>query len=228
MPIAHPQRPAAVVGQSRGPQRTLAGERRPAGVDGVIGVGRRRAPERHHRVADEFVDGAAVAGDLARHGVEIAREQRDDLIAKPFGQTGKAGDIREHHRQGSDRTARSRLDALADQRPHEIRRNIFAKRRKPAGHVGDGIRQIFEFDQARGMPSHLVEFEARDVFEFVDHHDQRRGDHAPREPGREMPAARIRTARPIEQLADRRFDRAEKFRFRDHGRQRPAGKGERG
>jgi len=46
----------------------------------VIGVRRGGTPERHHRVADEFIDRAAVAADLARHGVEIAREQRDDLI----------------------------------------------------------------------------------------------------------------------------------------------------
>ena len=38
---------------------------------------------------------AAMGADLARHGVEIAGEQRDDLIAKPFGEhPGKAGNIR--------------------------------------------------------------------------------------------------------------------------------------
>src|SRR5882762_2421987 len=60
----HPERPPAVVFQSRRPQGALAGERRPAGVDSVIGVSRGRAPERHHRIADELIDRAAMAADL--------------------------------------------------------------------------------------------------------------------------------------------------------------------
>ena len=59
------------------------------------------------------------------------------------------------------------------QRLHQIRGDVFAKGGKPAGHVGDGARQIFKLDDARGMPPHLVEFEALDVLEFVDHRDQR-------------------------------------------------------
>src|SRR5216683_6306567 len=61
---AHPERPAAVIFQSRRPQGALAGECRPAGVDSVIGVSRGRAPERHHRIADELIDRAAMAADL--------------------------------------------------------------------------------------------------------------------------------------------------------------------
>jgi len=41
-----------------------------AGIDGVVGVRYRSAPKRHDRVADEFVDCAAMAVDLARHNIE--------------------------------------------------------------------------------------------------------------------------------------------------------------
>jgi hypothetical protein len=80
-----------------------------------------------------------VAVDLARHNIKILGEQRNDLIAKPFGQSGKAGNVREHHRQRSHRAPRPRLDALAHQHPHEIRRYIFSKSRQTAGHVGYGV-----------------------------------------------------------------------------------------
>src|SRR5215467_16008379 len=86
--------PAPIISRSRGPQRMLAGERSAAGIDGVVGVRYRSAPKRHDRVANEFVDCAPVAVDLARHNIEILGEQRNDLIAKPFGQSGKAGNVR--------------------------------------------------------------------------------------------------------------------------------------
>src|SRR5258705_3570116 len=78
---AYSERPAAVIGQFRRPKGTLAGERRSAGVDSVIGICRGCAPERHYRIADEFIDSAAETADLARHGIEIAGKERDDLIA---------------------------------------------------------------------------------------------------------------------------------------------------
>src|SRR5689334_13323624 len=64
---------AMVIDETRLLHRTLASERRAAAIDGVVGIGRRRAPERHHGIADELVDGAAAALDLRRHHVEIAR-----------------------------------------------------------------------------------------------------------------------------------------------------------
>ena len=85
MPIRTLMRPAVIIGQPRRTQRALAGQRRAAGVDRMIGIGRGRTPERHHRVADELVDRAAVAADFARNGIQIARQQRDDLIAEPLG-----------------------------------------------------------------------------------------------------------------------------------------------
>ena len=40
----------------------------------------RGAPDRHHRVADELLDRAAVAADRRRHGVEVAGQELADLL----------------------------------------------------------------------------------------------------------------------------------------------------
>ena len=53
------------------------------GADGALGVvlaRGRRAPHRHHRVADELLHGAAVAADDEARGVEVAREQVADVL----------------------------------------------------------------------------------------------------------------------------------------------------
>ena len=60
-----------------GPSDRTASTRSSAGADGPLGVvllGRGRAPDGHDRVADELLDGAAVAGDDVRGDVEVARE----------------------------------------------------------------------------------------------------------------------------------------------------------
>ena len=55
-------------------------ERSPHGALGVA-LGRdRRAPHRHHRVADELLDHAAVPVDHRARGVEVARQQFADLL----------------------------------------------------------------------------------------------------------------------------------------------------
>ena len=47
------------------------------------------------------------------------------------------------------------------------------------------------------MPPHLVELEALDVPDLVDHRDQGCGDQPPRQPCRQQPGRTIRTASPI-------------------------------
>ena len=66
-----------------GPERLDGVDQVEGGADGPLGVvlaGDRRAPDGHHRVADELLDGAAVAlDDVARH-VEVARQRLADLL----------------------------------------------------------------------------------------------------------------------------------------------------
>ena len=71
------ERDGRLAGQHAGPQLELAARRRireaadgvdelegrPDGALGVVLVRRRRAPDGHHRVADELLHVAAVAGD---------------------------------------------------------------------------------------------------------------------------------------------------------------------
>ena len=193
----------------------------------MFGVRRRRAPERHHRVADKLVDRSAMRADLARHGVEIAGQQRDDPVAEPLRQAGKAGDVGEQHRERPHRAPRSRLDAFAQQHLHQIRGYVFAKRGKAACHVGDGAGQIFKLCDPRRMTSHLVEFEALDMLEFADHGDQRGGDDAPGDRSRNDPGDNDETGESDEQIPDRALDRSQKLGFRNDGRKRPAWKVER-
>ena len=57
--------------------RSSAGTHRPLGV---VLLGDRRAPDRHHGVADELLDRAAVALDQRARRLEVAREQLPHLL----------------------------------------------------------------------------------------------------------------------------------------------------
>ena len=158
---------AVVVDQAGLLDRALACQRRAAAIDGVIGIGRRRAPERHHGVADEFVDGAVLVLDLRRDAVEIARQQRNDAVAEPLRHAGEAGEIDEHHAHRPYRAAEPRAVAVADQPLDQIGRNVFPERGKPLRHVADGAGKILDLGQPRRMPLHLVEIEALDMPDLV-------------------------------------------------------------
>ena len=71
-------------------------ERGAHGALGVVFLGGGRAPDRHDRVADEFLDRAAVAlDDLARH-VEVARQRVANVFRVTFlGERREADQVRE-------------------------------------------------------------------------------------------------------------------------------------
>ena len=158
---------AVVVDETGLRHRALARQRGAAAIDGVIGIGRRRAPERHHGIADEFVDGAAVVLDLRRDAIEIARQQRNDAVAEPLRHAGEAGEIDEHHAHRPHRAAEPRAVAVADQPLHQIGRNVFPERGEPLRHVADRAGEVFDLGQPRRMPLHLVEIEALDMPDLV-------------------------------------------------------------
>ena len=74
-------------------------DRRPAGAKGVVLVQHGHAEDRHHRVADELLDRAAVCLDDSLHPLEVAREQRPQrLRIRRLAQRGRAGHVAEQHR----------------------------------------------------------------------------------------------------------------------------------
>ena len=215
---------AVVVDEAGLLHRALARQRRAAAIDGMIGIGRRRAPERHHGIADEFVDGAVLVLDLRRDAVEIARQQRNDAVAEPLRHAGEAGEIDEHHAHRPHRAAEARTVAVADQPLHQIGRNVFPERGEPLRHVADGAGKILDLGQPRRMPLHLVEIEALDMPDLVHHLDQGRRDQALGEPCRQQPGEDDQDRKTDQQIPDRHLHRSEKFRLRHHRHQRPARK----
>ena len=73
-----------------------------AGADGPLGVvlvRDRRAPDGHHRVADELLDGAAVALDDAPRVLEVAGEELPHLLGVAGLREGREADeVGEEHR----------------------------------------------------------------------------------------------------------------------------------
>jgi hypothetical protein len=75
---------------------------RKAGANGTLGivlVGCRRAEERHDRVADELLDGAAVALELGAKALVIRAEERFDVFGiESFSAARKADEVAEDDR----------------------------------------------------------------------------------------------------------------------------------
>ncbi len=71
-------------------------ERRPDRPLGVVLVRGRRPPHRHHGVADELLDGAAVQGDQPAAGLEVAGQQLTGVLRVPaLGCGGEADEVGE-------------------------------------------------------------------------------------------------------------------------------------
>ena len=65
----------------------------------MVWLFKRRAPERHHRVADVFVERALRVEDDLRHIGQVAvEEQRQILCVQFFRYCRESADIAEHHR----------------------------------------------------------------------------------------------------------------------------------
>ena len=113
------------------------------GADGPLGVvlaRDRRAPDRHHRVADELLDRPAVAVDNAARRVEVAREQVAHLLGiAVLGKRGEAHEVAEEHRdepplglrlRASRRVRAERGAALAAEAVVRLVRGAAARARK--------------------------------------------------------------------------------------------------
>ena len=116
-----------------------------------------RVPDRHHRVADELVDRAALGMDRLDGQRQEAGQMRLDVRAELFGEFGKARQVGEQHGDFRELAARFRLEPSVDQRPHDFERHIFGEGRQPAGHALQRLREIVEFGEEGRHVAHLVE-----------------------------------------------------------------------
>ena len=92
-------------------------ERRPDAALGVVLLRDGRAPERHHRVADELLDPAAVALDHVPRRLEVAREQLAGLLGvAALGLRREADQVGEEHGDEAPLGDRGRAQAAAPAR----------------------------------------------------------------------------------------------------------------
>ena len=81
------------------PHRLADGQRGMERALRVVVVGLRRAVDRHHRVADVLLDGAAIALDLGRHGLEVGALDLANLFGVArLGPAREADEVDEQHR----------------------------------------------------------------------------------------------------------------------------------
>ena len=87
---------------------------RQRGTDGALGIvlsRDRRTEQRHHRIADEFLDGSAVTLELVAQAGVIGRQDRLDVFRiEPFGTCREPDEIAEHDRHDLAFLARRRAD----------------------------------------------------------------------------------------------------------------------
>ena len=99
------------------------------GVNRVIRIVQRRVPERHNRVADIFVDRAAVREHDVGHCREIfVDEPRQRLRIQLLGNGRKAAHIREHDGEGTHLTAEDELARILGDPIGDCRRDITGER----------------------------------------------------------------------------------------------------
>ena len=115
-------------------------ERRAYGALGVV-LGRgRRAPDRHHRVADELLDRAAVELDQPSARVEVAREQLAHLLrVARLGERREADEVGEEH--GDEAALGRRSLAWRDRWLSPPRRELCRTRRRSARPASCGAPQ---------------------------------------------------------------------------------------
>jgi len=87
----------------KSPHRIDQLERRPDRPFGIVLVGRWRTPDRHDRVTDELLDGAAVAADHVAGKLEVARQELPGVLrVASLGQGREADQV---GKQDRDETA---------------------------------------------------------------------------------------------------------------------------
>ena len=128
----------------------LKGERRGAGVGGVIGIVGRRVPDRHDRVADEFIDGAGMAHDLLRHRGEVA----GSVLHDPR-RIGFLRDLREAHDVGKQQRDLPPRASELKRRSFSI--NFSTSRRGTKRENASVIVRIVETERPSSSISRIIE-----------------------------------------------------------------------
>ena len=193
-------------------------KRRPRRARRMVGVGERRAPQRHHGIAEELVDIAAGRLDRFDHQRVVAVGQRHQLLGRePGGKRGEAREVGEHHGDLAPLAAQPQLRLALGQLVDDARREIVAER------------------FLNPMPAALFDQQPDDIGQ---HHRQRRagdrnGDREP-EAERQQSATRARNReRPAQQrpkprsTGSRRSRAAEPPRLASAAADGPAGRRQR-
>ena len=120
-------------------------------------LGKRRSPIGHDRVADIFVDDAAMAADRSRHRRQIMVHHLDEALRRhAFAEACKALHVAEQHRHHPPLAVARGLRLPLDQPLHDTRIDIAAERFAQAllvaqlfDHVVERRRELADF-VARG------------------------------------------------------------------------------
>ena len=97
------RQPLELVGLAEGVDRVDELEAGPDGPLGVVLEGDRHPPDRHHGVADELLDRAAVPADDGAGVVEVARQQlAHDVGVERLGAGREAHQVAEDHRDDAE------------------------------------------------------------------------------------------------------------------------------
>ena len=122
-------------------------QRAVGGAAGVVGRGERRAPERHHRVADELVERAAVVEDDLRHRAQVLVQHGHHLLGgELLRERGEAADVAEEDGERHALPAQHQVVVLVGQAPHDLGVHVAAHQpahaalRAPLGHVVGRLR----------------------------------------------------------------------------------------
>ena len=118
-------------------QRVTHLDRRPHRAQCVVLVHHRHAEDGHHGVADELLDGAAVALDDRLHPLEVAGEQRaEPLGVDRLAERGRAGDVAEEDRDRLSLLV-GEVRVLVDSAPHSGQNlNARSDSKPQRAHVG--------------------------------------------------------------------------------------------
>ncbi len=166
-------------------------------------------PERHHCIADIFVDDAAVRFDGTGRHVEVARDDVDDADADALRQACEAGGVGEHHRHLTRLSAGRCTLAVDEQGPDQIRGDELAEIGEALRHPREGARQLVELLERQPAVGDRLEVENLDALDVAHECAKRLREDALRDEGGQEAEDQSEGHEAHQGLPDDLIDRAE-------------------